>query len=114
MKIPVQTISNKEQPFILCNNRPLALSVAVNKDIYWHFVTKKVTEPIAANKWCTEFNINKTDWPCIYKTYASIQYTKLKSFQFKIINNLIPCNLYLKRIKRSATDKCPTCDQLDD
>ena len=97
MRIPEQTISNEEKGYIICNNIPLALSVAVNKDIYWHFVKKKVTEPIVVNKWCTELHIDKTNWPCIYKVYASITDTKLKSFQFKVINNLIPCNLYLSR-----------------
>jgi hypothetical protein len=114
MKVPMQAISNKEKPFIQCKNGPLALSVAVNKDIYWFFVSKKVTEPIAVNKWCTELGIDKADWTNIYKTYATLQDTKLKSFQFKIINNILPCNLYLNRIKRSDTDKCPTCNKLDD
>ena len=28
--------------------------------------------------------------------------------------NLIPCNLYLNRIRRSDTDKCDLCNELDD
>ena len=39
---------------------------------------------------------------------------RLKAFQFKILNNLTPCNLYLKCIKKSDTDKCPRCNELDD
>jgi hypothetical protein len=38
----------------------------------------------------------------------------MKAFQFKVLNNLIPCNLYLKRIGKSDTDKCPYCNELDD
>jgi hypothetical protein len=38
----------------------------------------------------------------------------MKAFQFKVLNNLIPCNLYLKRIGKSDTDKCPLCNDLDD
>ena len=114
MKVPVQAISNEEQAFIVCNNRILALEITVNKDIYWEFVTKKITKPIAANKWCTEFNINEEKWPDIFKHYATILDTKLKAFQFKILNNLIPCNQYLKRIGKNDTDKCPDCNTLED
>jgi hypothetical protein len=39
----------------------------------------------------------------------------MKAFQYKILNNLVPCNLYLKRIGRSEMDKCLVCDdELDD
>jgi hypothetical protein len=55
-----------------------------------------------------------TDWKSIYKNYAMIKDTKIKAFQYKILNNLIPCNLYLKRIGKSDTDLCPKCNTLDD
>jgi hypothetical protein len=114
MKIPNQAISNKESAFVTCNDRTLALSIAENKDVYWDFVTKKITEPIVAHKWCTAFKIEKAEWTSLFTNYAKINDTKLKAFQFKILYNLIPCNQYLKRIKRSDTDKCPTCNLLDD
>jgi hypothetical protein len=114
MKVPTHAISNEELAFIVCNNRTLALSIAVNQDVYWEFVTKKMTKPIAANKWCREFKMDEENWPIIFKNYANIQDTKLKSFQFKILNDLIPCNLYLKRIGKSDTDRCPKCNLLED
>jgi hypothetical protein len=114
MRIPVQAIPNKESVNVTCNGRTLALSVVENKNVYWDFVTKKLTEPIVAHKWCTAFGIEKAEWTSLFKTYAITKDTKLKSFQFKILCNLIPCNFYLKRIKKSDTDKCPTCNQLDD
>jgi hypothetical protein len=114
MKIPANAISNEEKAFITCNNRMLSLNIAVNQDIYWEFVTKKITKPIAATKWCTEFNIEDEQWPLIFKNYANIKDTKLKSFQFKVLNNLLPCNLYLNRIGKSDTDKCPKCNKLED
>jgi hypothetical protein len=114
MRVPSLAISNKEKPFLNCNNRILALSIICNKDVYWELVTKKQTKPIAATKWCTEFNIPEQEWTIIYKTMTTIKETKMRAFQYKIINNLIPCNLYLKRIKRSNTDKCAKCNTLDD
>jgi hypothetical protein len=112
MKIPAHAISNEERAFINCNNRTLALSIAVNTDVYWELVTKKITKPISAQKWCSEFNIPEEEWPCIFQNYSTIQDTKLKAFQFKILYNLVPCNLYLKRIGKSDSDKCPKCNQL--
>ena len=43
-----------------------------------------------------------------------IRNTKIWAFQYKILFNLIPCNIYLHRIKRSDTDKCNRCHKLDD
>ena len=60
------------------------------------------------------FHIEDAEWKNIFKLYAVIKDTRMKAFQFKILYNLIPCNLYLKRIGKSDTDKCPNCDILDD
>jgi hypothetical protein len=114
MRVPKQTISNEEKPFLVCNNRTLALSITVNKDVYWELVTRKLTRPIAALKWCTEFNIDECDWKTVFKSYTNTDDTKLKAFQFKVLNNILPCNLYLKRIGKSDTDKCPRCNLLED
>jgi exonuclease III len=114
MRIPKEAVSNMEQLFLSCNKRILALSITKNKDVYWEFVNRKQIKPIAAYKWCTEFNIPEENWLSVFKTYAELKDTKLKAFQFKILNNLIPCNQYLKRIGRSVVDTCPKCNELDD
>ena len=114
MRIPKEAISNKEQLFLSCNKRILALGITKNRDVYWEFVTRKLMKPIAAHKWCTEFDIPEDEWLSVFKTYATLKDTKLKAFQFKILNNLIPCNQYLKRIGRSEVDTCLSCNELDD
>jgi exonuclease III len=114
MRIPKQTISNEESLFITCNKKTLALSVAVNKDIYWDLIKEKQTDPIVVHKWCTMFNMDKNDWPCIFEVFAGIKEAKLKAFQFKVLYNLLPCNLYLSKIGRSNSDKCPKCYKLED
>jgi hypothetical protein len=40
--------------------------------------------------------------------------TKIRAFQYKLLYNLTPCNLYLKRIKKSDSDKCNWCLEIDD
>ena len=114
MKIPVNAISSQEQPFIYCSNRLLALSIVVNRDVYWEFVSKKITRPVCALMWCNRYKIDIEEWRGIYKFYAEIKDTRMKAFQFKVLNNLLPCNLYLSRIGKSNTNKCIKCDELED
>jgi hypothetical protein len=114
MRIPPQAVSNQEQPAIVCSGRPLALGIVTNKDIYWKLVVKKQTKPIVINNLCNQFNIRLEDWKMIFKPYLAIKDARTKAFQFKILYNLLPCNLYLKRIGKSNTDKCPNCNMLDD
>jgi hypothetical protein len=114
MTIPHQAISSKEQPFLKCNDRLLALGIITNKDIYWELVSKKQVKPIVADKWCDRYDIPAEEWNIIFKNMVDLKDTKMKAFQFKILYNLIPCNLYLKRIGKSLTDKCPICNEIED
>ena len=114
MTIPEQAISSQEQPFLNCSKRLLALSILLNRDIYWELVSRKMTRPVCALKWCTRYKIEVDVWKTIYKQYANIKDTKLKAFQFKVLNNLLPCNLYLARIGKCKTIKCSQCDEIED
>jgi hypothetical protein len=114
MKIPAMAISNAEQLFMNCSNGLAAISILSNKEIYWAFVKKKATRPICALKWCEQLNIDMEQWKLLYLVYAGTKDTKIKAFQYKVLNNLIPCNLYLNRIGRSNTNRCANCNELDD
>ena len=114
MKIPTQAISNLEQPFVKCNDRILALGIATNKDVYWELVTRKQIKSIVAPKWCERYEIPEENWKSVFKDFSEIKDSKMKAFQFKILYNIIPCNLYLKKIGKSDTDKCPSCDETED
>ena len=113
MKIPEHAISSEEQPYLSCENRLLALSILQNRDVYWELISRKETVPVCALRWCREYEI-EGDWKTIYDFYADIKDTKLKAFQFKILNNLVPCNLYLWRIGRNDTRDCSVCKEMDD
>jgi hypothetical protein len=85
-----------------------------NKDIYWLHVKKKQQEPIIKSKLEQELGINEEDWESIFLIPKTVRNTKIKTFQYKVLFNLIPCNWYLQKIKKSDTDKCDQCGALDD
>ena len=74
---------------------------------------KKKNAPIIKNKWNTEFNLNNNDWQQIFIISKIINDTKIRVFQYKLLFNLIPCNLYLFRIKKSNTFNCNRCNEID-
>ena len=59
-------------------------------------------------------NIDEEKWKIIFNTTLIIKDTKIRTFQYKVLYNIIPCNLYLYRIKKSDSNKCDLCQELDD
>ena len=114
MNVDENAISFEEQPHLKIGKQYKPIQLITNRDIYWSFVSKKQVKPIIIERIQTEFGIENDKWEEIFTLPKVIQDTKIRTFQYKILFNLIPCNLYLKRIKRSDTDKCDNCNLLDD
>jgi hypothetical protein len=100
--------------FIVINKYPKSIKLVTNKDIYWIFIKQKQQEAIIINKLRKTLGIKNDEWDEIFLIPKAVRNTKVQSFQYKVLFNLIPCNLYLKRIKKSDTDKCDQCGELDD
>ena len=113
MKIPRETIHINEEYMININNSLIPLQKITNKHLYWKLVKAKQTEPIIKDKWNTEFGILNKDWTQIFTILKIINDTKIRMFQYKLLFNLIPCNLYLFRIKRSNSFNCLNCNEVD-
>jgi hypothetical protein len=60
-----------------------------------------------------ELNLDESNWKTIFDLIPLIRDTKIRTFQYKIIMNLIPCNLYLFRIGRADNYNCMWCDVTD-
>jgi hypothetical protein len=114
MKIPNNTISFKEDTYIRIGKKDQNVKKLTNKRLYWSLIGKKQKKPIFMEKLQQELNIKEEEWEQILKIPSCIQNTKIKAFQYKLLFNLLPCNLYLARIKRSITDRCSKCNKLDD
>jgi hypothetical protein len=90
------------------------LNKITNREMYWILVRKIQMKPIFTDKLEQELGIREDEWKTIFKIPSCITHTKIRTFQFKLLFNLIPCNLYLNRIKKSETNKCKECQKLDD
>ena len=113
MTIPRATINHNEMYIITTNKNVIPLHKISNKLLYWSLIEKKQTTPIIKDKWTTEFNLNKKDWQQVFIISKIINDTKIRVFQYKLLFNLIPCNLYLFRIKKSDTYNCKSCNEID-
>jgi hypothetical protein len=114
MKIPPGAISFNETITLNVNKNPKNLAALTNKDIYWILVKNKQAPPnITQSSW-NKLTLSKDQWREIFTIPKVIRNTKIKAFQYKTLFNLLPCNLYLNRIKRSDTDRCDMCGILDD
>ena len=43
-----------------------------------------------------------------------VKNTKIRTFQYKLLYKLTPCNNYLKKIKKKDSEKCNWCPEVDD
>ena len=114
IKVLQQAISFKEQPFLRIGKNDKPINLVTNRDIYWSLIAKIQVKPIICDQMEKTLNIENSQWKEIFLVSKQVQDTKIRTFQYKILFNLIPCNLYLKRITKSDTDKCHKCGKLDD
>jgi hypothetical protein len=114
MRIPENTMSFDEDTFIKIGKTSKNVKNVINKELYWSLVRKIQIKPIFMEKLQQDLNIKEEEWGTILKIPWCISNTKIRAFQYKLLFNLLPCNLYLQRIKRSDTDKCRACGKLDE
>jgi hypothetical protein len=114
MKIPNEAISFEESLHLEINKKTKHIKNITNKDLYWTLIRKKQQKPIISEKTWNNQKLTYDNWKEIFKITSVLRDTKIKTFQYKVLFNLIPCNKYLKRIAKSDTDICNACNKLDD
>ncbi len=80
--------------------------------------TKKCRDPACITKWSKDYpgfqSAHKQLSSNIFKTpYTITRETNLKSFQYKIIHQLITCHKNLFDLKLVGNAKCKYCHELD-
>jgi hypothetical protein len=114
MKIPREAVSFEEDIFIKIGKNDKNVKNITNKDLYWILVRNKQIKPIFMDKLQQELGIEEDEWGTILTIPKNIIHTKIQAFQYKLLFSLLPCNLYINRIKKSDTDRCHHCNKLDD
>ena len=95
-------------------NKNLPIKYITNKEVYWKLIKQIQIPHVTKIKWESELNIKSKQWGNIFYNSFKIRDTKIRAFQYKLIMNLVPCNLYLYRIGKTDSHKCNYCDEIDD
>ena len=104
-----------DEPFIvITNNKIKPISKSKSKEFYWIFVSKKKIEPKCKKKWDDIFGTIQ-QWDEIFtRPFHITAETKIQSFQFKILHNVINCNKKLCDMKIKPVPTCSYCPEVDD
>jgi hypothetical protein len=114
MQIPPEAISFQEDLNVMVGKTAKPINLIKNNQIYWILVNDKRIESIIINKLPTDFGLNEEMCEMVFTIPRVITNTKIRAFQYKLLYNLTPTNLYLKRIKRNDTNLCNWCTEIDD
>ena len=106
-------ITSQDQPKIYINKQLVTLDMLTNKKVYWKLIERIKIQPVTKEKWEKELDLDEHDWHNIFINLQTIRDTKIRTFQYKVIFNLIPCNLYLYRIGRANSYLCNFCGEID-
>ena len=97
-------------PVILINDILIPILDASSKHIYRSFLAKKQTTPTAKEKLSVKYHHLTIDWKRVYLlSFRTTLETKLREFQFKILNRIVFTNEKLFRFDMAESDKCAFC-----
>ena len=83
---------------------------ASSKHIYQSFLAKKQTTPSAKEKLSTKYHHLTIDWKRVYLlSFCTTLETKLREFQFKILNRITFMNEKLFHFDMAESEKCAFC-----
>ena len=98
-------------PAILINDILIPILDASSKHIYRSFLAKKQTTPTAKEKLSAKYHHLTIDWKRVYLilSFRTTLETKLREFQFKILNRVVFTNEKLFRFGMAVSDTCVFC-----
>jgi hypothetical protein len=108
-----EMIADNDALYVELNKQNIQVNYISNKEIYWKIIKQIQIPHVTKDKWETELNIDSECWTYYFQNPILIRDTKIRSFQYKLIFNLIPCNLYLYRIGKANSFKCNFCQEID-
>ena len=100
---------------ICVKNKIYNIYELTSQQIYWNILDNIIKTPTSLAKWIDEFPfLNDTDFEHFFLLpYLASRDTKLQTFQYKILNNIIPCRAKLFHWKISDNELCQYCGSYD-
>ena len=96
-------INNNDSPAILISNNLVPILDVSSKQIYRLFLEKKQTTPTAKVKLAAKYSNIDIDWKSVYSlSFRTTLESKLREFQFKILNRIVFTNEKLFRFGIAA------------
>ena len=97
-------------PAILISNNLVPILDASSKQIYRLFLEKKQTTPAAKVKLAAKYSDIDVDWKSVYSlSFRPTLESKLREFQFKILNRIVFTNEKLFRFGMADSPSCAFC-----
>jgi hypothetical protein len=107
-----ETEENTTIPSLILNGVLIKMTMFCNKQFVNMLLEKNHSLPTAINKWMIAHG--DIDWPRVFLSpYCLVRDTKIQTFQYKVINRIIPCEYNLNLWKISDSNLCPVCAGLD-
>ena len=99
-----------DSPAILISNNLVPILDASSKQIYRLFLEKKETTPTAKVKLAAKYSNIDIDWKSVYSLpFRTTLESKLREFQFKILNRIVFTNEKLFRFGMAESPSCAFC-----
>ena len=106
---------DKSDDEVYIADRRVKISTLSNQMLYWHLLDRIIKPPTALSKWMEEFPfLNDQDFSNYFTLpYSITRDTKLQTFQYAILNNILPCQALLFRWGIAENKSCLYCNMYD-
>ena len=99
-------------PYIKLNCGSVPISDVTSKQIYDSFLRKKLIPPTAQQKLTDKYSETFINWEKVYSLpFRTTLDSKLREFQYKILNNIVFTNDKLFRFGLSQSPNCTFCNE---
>ena len=94
-----------------CGIQTICIKNLSNKKIYWCLVNEIIKQPIAIDKWLSQFVfLLDRDFKVYFALTGLItKNSRLQMLQYKILHRIFPCNIYLFTLGLKDTLMCKHC-----
>ena len=107
-------ISSEESPFLVINKTLKPVGLISNKDIYSQIIEPIIVQPICIAKWNNLLDSKIETWKNIFMLpFKTVRETKIQTFQYKILHQIYPCNVYVSKWNKEVSSTCCYCDEPD-